>query len=67
MAQQNIKQLMPEELALRTAKIADIETSLPSWTQVKAAIDSAFTNTKQNAVITKMARVVYWLAKGTEV
>lgn len=49
-------------------KISDIETSLPSWTQVSSAIDNAITDTSINraalrTIIKKLARVVYWLAK----
>jgi hypothetical protein len=39
---------------------------LPSWATVKGAIDAAFTNAKQNGIITKLARVVYWDIKNTE-
>lgn len=52
---------------LEVQKAADIASNLPSWEKVKAAIDAAFTDVKQNAVVTKLARVVYWLAKGSAV
>lgn len=49
--------------AKSAAKLAAIAAALPSRAQVKSAIDAAFPDAKQNAVITKMANVVYWLAK----
>lgn len=59
------------EIAAREADVAkreaDITNNLPSWEKVKAAIDAAFTNANQNAVVTKLARIVYWLAKGSAV
>jgi len=48
------------------AKLAAIAAALPSRAQVKSAIDAAFPDAKQNAVITKLANVVYWLAKDSE-
>jgi hypothetical protein len=40
--------------------------NLPSWATVKGGIDAAFTDAKQNGIITKLARVVYWDIKNTE-
>lgn len=51
---------------LETQKLADILTNLPSWAQVETAIKNAFPTTAQQNVILKMARALYWLAKGTK-
>jgi hypothetical protein len=40
--------------------------NLPDWETVKKAIDAAFIDAKQNSIITKLARVVYWDVKNTE-
>ena len=45
------------------AKAQEIITNLPDWATVKTAINAAFPDTKQNAVITKALRVVYILAR----
>jgi len=52
--------------ALEAEKAQAIIDSLPSWQAVSDAIDAAFTNVGQRKIIKKMARVLYWLAKGTE-
>jgi hypothetical protein len=41
----------------------DIEGSLPTWTSVAAEIDAIASLTDAKALIKKLARVVYWLAK----
>jgi len=41
------------------------DANLPTWAQVNAYIDAAFTM-PQRGVVKKLARVIYWLAKGTE-
>jgi predicted RNA-binding Zn ribbon-like protein len=51
-----------EQLAKAQAYIDNI----PSWIAVKGAIDAAFIDAKQNGIITKLARVVYWDIKNTE-
>lgn len=48
-------------------RIQDLVTSLPSWQKVSDAIDGAFADSQQRAVIKKLARVVYWLAKNTSI
>ena len=40
--------------------------NIPSMEVITAAINNAFPDTKQNTVITKLARVVYILAKNSE-
>jgi len=46
-----------------TAKVRAIADNLPSRKQIKTAINAAFPDTKQSAIITKLATVLYWLAK----
>ena len=53
------------EEARINAKVQAIAENLPSRLQIKTFINAAFPDTKQNAVITKLADVVYWLAKDT--
>lgn len=43
----------------------DIIDGLPDWQSVSDAIDTAFTDLKQRAVIKKGFRALYWLAKNT--
>lgn len=50
---------------VQAAKAQAFIDNLPSRAIVKATINAAFPDTKQNAFITKLADVVYWLAKGT--
>ena len=49
------------------AKIAEwsavIADSLPSWAQAEAGVKAAFLDAKQQAIMLKLVRVVYWLAK----
>lgn len=45
------------------ARADAIANTLPSWTTVKAGIDTAFPDAKQNKIITGLARITYWLAK----
>ena len=47
-------------------KAQAIIENLPDWATVKGAIDAAFIGAKQNGIITKLARVVYWDIKNTE-
>jgi len=47
-------------------KIHDIEDSLPSWKKVKETIDATFLDEKQNDVITKMYKMIYWLVKDSD-
>ena len=47
-------------IAAKTQVMVD---NLPSRAGIKTAINAAFSDPKQNAVITKLADVVYWLAK----
>lgn len=44
----------------------DINMNLPSWSQVDTAITNIANLTDTKAIIRKLARVVYWLAKNTE-
>ena len=43
-------------------KLQDINTNLPDWITVETAIKKAFPDPKQQAVILKIARVLYWIA-----
>lgn len=47
-------------------KPLDIETNLPSWAQVETYLDGINTLAEARTALKKIARVVYWLAKGTE-
>lgn len=51
---------------LEQTKITAIQENLPDWATVKAAIDKAATIEEVKTIITKLARVVYWLAKNSE-
>ena len=50
----------------QTQKAKAYIDNLPSRAVVMAAIDNAFPDTKQKNIVTKLADVVYWLAKDTE-
>lgn len=52
------QQVLDKEGAL-DAQIESEKTALPTWTQVVAAIDNAFTDTAQANIIKKIARPVY--------
>jgi hypothetical protein len=54
------------EIARKAAKAQAYIDNLPDWATVKKAIDAAFIDAKQNGIITKLARVVYWDVKDTE-
>lgn len=54
------------QLAVQAAKVQAIIDNLPSWAAVSAAIDAATTVLKLQAIVKKMARVIYWIAKSTE-
>ena len=53
--------------AAEEARIAqkqqDIIDNLPSWQQISDAIDAATTIAATKAILKKIARVVYWMAK----
>lgn len=46
-----------------TQKAEDIELNLPSWAEVESYISKVDSIAKAQAVLLKLARVVYWLAK----
>lgn len=48
------------------AKVADFEANLPTWAQVETAVKAAFPDVKQQTIMLKICRVVYWLAKDEE-
>jgi hypothetical protein len=52
--------------AVRQKKAQDIANSLPAWATVKAAIEGADTFSKVGAIMLKMARPLYWLARNQE-
>lgn len=54
------EEALEAKIAARAQAILD---NLPSWQQVSNEIDAAFTNVAQRAVINKLARVIYWMAK----
>lgn len=57
---------LPENITAKAAAVQhqlDIVDSLPSWKQVSDAIEAATTIAALKAIVKKMARVVYWLAK----
>lgn len=58
---------LPERDAIDAANAAReqaISDNLPSWQQVSDAIDAATTIAACKVILKKLARVVYWLAKG---
>ena len=57
--------LLTTSQSLITQKQQAIIDNLPSWQAVSNAIDAATTIAKLQAIIKKMARVEYWLAKNT--
>jgi hypothetical protein len=52
---------------LEQTKLAAIQDNLPNWATIKTAIDNATTIAALKVIVTKLARVVYWLAKNSEV
>lgn len=46
------------------AKEKAIKDALPTWEAVNKAIEGAATVDELKAIVTKLARVIYWLAKG---
>ena len=53
-------------IARQEAKRQAIINNLPSRAAIKTAIDNAFPNAKQNNIVTRLADIVYWLAKDKE-
>ena len=49
--------------AVEAAKAQAIVDNLPSWAAIEAAINAADTIPKLRAIVLKIARVEYWLAK----
>lgn len=66
----------PDEIARKAAQAAQTATNaakaqaiidnLPSWKQVSGTIDAATTLAELKLIVKKLARVQYWLAKGTQ-
>lgn len=54
------------ELLAEYQKDKDIRDNLPSWQTVSNAIDNATTLSEMKAIVKKMARVLYWLAKNSQ-
>lgn len=61
-----------EELAAQQAikdaqdqRKADIASNLPSWAAVQTAINNAKDLAEIKAILSKLARIVYWQAKGS--
>lgn len=69
--------LDPNKDSILAAEVAAVQTeanriaakaqafidNLPSWSQVETAVKAAFPDAKQQAIMLKICRVVYWLAK----
>lgn len=55
-----------EQAAAAQAKEQAFVNNLPSWQAVSDAIDAADTLAKLRAIVKKMARVLYWLARNRE-
>jgi hypothetical protein len=55
-----------DKMKLKAVKELSIETNLPSWQIISDAIDQAATLPALKIIVKKMARVLYWIAKGTE-
>jgi hypothetical protein len=51
------------EIARIAAKLAAINDNLPTWTQVKTAINNIGSLADAKAFLLRAARVIYWLAK----
>ena len=51
---------------LEQTKLAAIQENLPDWDTIKTAIENATTIAALKVIITKLARVVYWMAKNSE-
>jgi hypothetical protein len=49
-----------DQLAAKEKAISD---NLPSWTAIEAAINNADTVVKLRAIVLKLSRVLYWMAK----
>lgn len=54
------------EAAKIAAKAQALVDGLPSWSRLKERIDEAFPDPKQNALLTKVFRVLYWTAKDSD-
>jgi hypothetical protein len=50
-------------LVAQAAKAQAFLDNLPSWAKVEAAVKAAFPDVKQKAIILKICRAVYWLAR----
>lgn len=53
-------------LLAQQKKMQAIIDNLPSRAAVKTAINKAFPDAKQNNIVTRLADIVYWLAKDKE-
>ena len=49
------------------AKATAIYDNMPSWAQVSTACDNISTLAEAKVFLKKLSRVVYWLAKNSEV
>jgi hypothetical protein len=61
-----ISEIMVRSKADQIQKQNDIDTNFPSWNQVATAINNISTLAEAKAILLKMARVEYWLAKNTQ-
>ncbi len=57
--------MVNEVNADRAQKVLDIQTNLPSWSQVESYLDGLANLAEAKIALKKIARVVYWLAKNT--
>ena len=60
-----ISETMVKSKADQIQRQADIDTNLPSWNQVATAINNIANLADAKAILLKMARVEYWLAKNS--
>ena len=53
--------------ALEQTKLTSIQDNLPSWNVVSNAVDNITNLAEAKTYLKKLSRVVYWLAKNSEV
>ncbi len=61
-AANEIKQIA--EQAIEDQRTQDFIDSLPSWSVVSTSIDNIASMADAQVILRKMAKVIYWLAKG---
>lgn len=63
---QNAEDITPAKQAMINEELKKqaIESNLPTWDQVQAAVESIASLADAKAFLSKLSRVVYWLARG---